>query len=73
MLMSARPLDYHSRLIVDSVSIECLRRVVRKYDTPFSQKSTVSFAADATVVCFVLKRKFATALEQLSAAYEVCL
>ena len=33
--MNARPLDYRSRLIVDSMSIKCLRCVIRKIDFLF--------------------------------------
>ena len=56
--MNARPLGYHSRLTVDSVSIECLRCVVqKKMASLLSQKSTVSFAADATIFRFVLKNE----------------
>ena len=38
--MNAQPLDYHSRLIVDSVSTNCLRRVVQKNNNwhPFSRE-----------------------------------
>ena len=38
-----RTLEYHSRLVVDSVSIKCLKCVMRKIDFPFLAKSTQSF------------------------------
>ena len=64
-LIDARPLDYNSRLIVDSVGLPAMDHL--KFDFPFLAKSTVSFAADtklySTVVRFVQKRKFAAALE----------
>ena len=69
-LLNARSLDYHSR---DSVVWSAMGHL--KFEFPFLAKRTVSFAADAklysTVVCLVLKRKFTTALEYLSAADEV--
>ena len=39
-LANARPLDYNSRLIVDSVSIESLRLVVRNIDIHFLAKES---------------------------------
>ena len=59
--MIIHSLDYHSRLIVDSVSIKCLRCVVRNFFFSFSRKEYAKLYS--TVVRFLLKRKFAAALE----------
>ena len=47
LLLNARPLDYHSKLIEDSVSIKCLRCIVRKTDIPFpANEYCFSFAVE---------------------------